>query len=232
MEWYNKKMKKLALFDIDGVIYEGHSIFDLIQDQEKNAFIKNGLWDLVLDLLGKYKKSELTYKEAADTMLLEYSRSLTNKKYSDVVEYNLDFISRSGQKIWPYFKDLIPKLKKTHDIYFVTTNFDFTAEAFTKYFDLNGFLSSKVKQNNGVIEAGLELSLGGNKGIVTDLINKYGFSGSFAVGDSENDIDMLEKVEYPLVMEPNEKMNEIAMLKTWTIVDRNTISDTIMKHAK
>ncbi|WKZ25562.1 MAG: haloacid dehalogenase-like hydrolase [bacterium] len=220
-------MKSIAIFDIDGVIYDGHSIFDLIQDQENKGFIETGLWDSILEHLEKYKKGELTYKETADTMLLEYSSSLKGEKYDDVVDYNLDFIKRSSKKIFPYFKSLVSDLEKTHDIYFVTTNFDFTAEAFTKYFDLNGFLSSKVKQNNGVIQEGLELSLGGNKGIVTDLIDKYGFSGSIAVGDSENDIDMLEKVENPLVMEPDDKLKDIALSRKWTIVDRNTISDTI-----
>lgn len=36
-------MKKLAVFDIDGVIYEGYSIFDQIQDQEKRGIIKEFL---------------------------------------------------------------------------------------------------------------------------------------------------------------------------------------------
>lgn len=225
-------MKKLALFDIDGVIYEGHSIFDLIQDQEKNGYIEKGLWNEILELLGKYKKGELSYKEAADSMLLAYSKSLAGKNYNEVVEYNKDFILRSEQKIWPYFKKLIPELKKTHDIYFVTTNFDFTAEAFTKYFGLDGFLSSKVNQNSGVIKEGVKLSLGGNKGIVTDLINKYGRLGSVAVGDSENDADMLEKVEFAIAIEPDDKLKNMAEAKKWMIVDHNSISDTILKHAK
>jgi phosphoserine phosphatase len=225
-------MKKLALFDIDGVIYEGHSIFDLIQDQEKNGYIEKGLWDRILELLGKYKKGELSYKDAADSMLLSYSKSLAGKNYNEVVEYNKGFILRSEQKIWPYFKKLIPELKKTHDIYFVTTNFNFTAEAFTNFFGLDGFLSSKVNLNNEAIEEGVELSLGGNKGIVTSLINKYGRQGSIAVGDSENDADMLENVEFPIAIEPDDKLKIIAEAKKWTIVDRNTISDTILNHAK
>ena len=43
---------------------------------------------LIFELLGKYKKGELTYKEAADSMLLEYSKSLSGKNYKDVVKYN------------------------------------------------------------------------------------------------------------------------------------------------
>lgn len=225
-------MKKLALFDIDGVVYEGHSIFDLIQDQEKSGFIKVGLWNQILDLLTKYKIGELAYTEAANGMLDLYAKSLQGKKYSEILEYNLDFVKRSKDKIFPYFEDLIPELQKTHDIHLVSTNFDFTVEAFVKHFNLGGFLSTKIAQDNGVVSDKIELSLSGNKGIVEELIAKYGKEGSIAVGDSENDADMLNKVDLPLVMEPNEKLQIIAKENNWQIVDRNTIADIILKHAK
>lgn len=225
-------MKKVALFDIDGVIYDGHSIFDLIQEQEKNGFIKKGLWNLILGLLEKYKKGNLTYKEAADQMLLLHSQSLFGKSYDDLVNENLNFIKKHHYKIFPYFTHLIQKLKKTHDIYFITTNFDISAEAFTKYFGLSGFLSSKITQENGVIVGGVELSLAGNKVIAKDLVNKYGKSGSIAVGDSENDVDMLKLVEFAFVMEPDNKMKLIADEKKWKIVDRNTITQTVLNYER
>jgi len=214
------------------VIYEGHSIFDLIQDQEKSGFIEKGLWNIILGLLDKYKKGELNYKQAADEMLVQYSKYLEGKKYEDVLNYNLDFIEKNKNNIFPYFNNLVSKLQVTHDLYFITTNFDFTAEAFTKKFALNGFLSSKTKIEDGKIKGEIALSLGGNKGIVAELLNKYGKDGSMAVGDSENDADMLDKVKYPLVMEPNEKLEQIAKAKNWEVVNRNTITDIIMTHVK
>lgn len=225
-------MKKLALFDIDGVIYDGHSIFDLIQEQEKSNYIKKGLWNKILEILEKYKNGNLIYKEAADQMLFLHSQRLAGKKYNDLVNENLNFIKQYQNKLFPYFADLIQELKKTHDMYFVTTNFDITAEAFTKYFDLTGFLSSKIKQENGIIVDGVELSLGGNKGIVKNLVDKYGKSGSIAVGDSENDIDMLNLVEFPFVMEPDDKMKLVVSEKKWKIVDRNTITETILNYER
>lgn len=223
-------MKKLALFDIDGVIYKGHSIFDLIQDQEKMGFIQKGLWDIILGLIGRYKSRELNYKEAADQMLLNYSKRLEGKKYNDILNYSFDFIERNKNKIFPYFTNLVSRLQITHDLYFITTNFDFMAEAFTKTFGLNGFLSSKIKKENDVIKEGVELSLGGNKGIVINLINKYGDGGSIAVGDSENDSDMLDLVKFPIVMEPDERLVKIAKNKNWQVVNRDTITDIILSH--
>ncbi len=223
-------MKRLALFDIDGVIYDGHSIFDLIQDQEKSGFIKKGLWNYILTLLEKYKEGEMNYKQAADAMLLAHSQKLIGKSYDDLVTENVDFIERNKNKIFPYFSSLISKLQKDYDVYLVTTNFDATAGAFTKYFGLTGSLSSKIGQENGLIDGSIKLSLGGNKGIVKDLIEKYEKEGSIAVGDSENDADMLDLVEFPLAMEPNEKLQAIAKEKGWETVNRDTITDIIMTH--
>lgn len=222
--------KKLALFDIDGVIYGGHAIFDLVRDQEQKGFIKPGLWEKIEEEIDKYKKGEKNYKEAADSMLLYYAKWLKGKKYSVLFEDNLNFIIANKAKVFPYFENLAIKISADYDIYFVTTNFDCTAEAFKHEFKVKGFLSSKLALKDGIITGKVELSLGAKKGIVSDLISKYGRAGSIAVGDSENDADMLDKVEYPFVIEPNEKLEKIANKNGWKIVSRDTISDIIISH--
>ena len=60
------RAKKVALFDFDNVIYRGHSVFDIIQAQEKDDFIEGGVWSAVEEQLHRYKKQEASYKEAAD----------------------------------------------------------------------------------------------------------------------------------------------------------------------
>lgn len=95
-------MKKLALFDIDGVIYEGHLILDSIQDQEKIEFIKTGLWNKILDLLSKYKKGELNYKQTADLMLESYALSLKDKDYNELADYSLNLIKKRFNCCWRF----------------------------------------------------------------------------------------------------------------------------------
>lgn len=221
-------MKKLALFDIDGVIYGGHAVFDLVQDQERRGFVAPGLWKKIEGELDKYKNGEKNYKEAADSMLSYYAEWLKGKKYADLLKDNLDFIKTNEEKVFPYFKDLVAEISTAYDIYFITTNFDCTAEAFMRKFGVKSFLSSRLALKDGIVTGKVELSLGGNKGIVSDLISQHDWRGSIAVGDSENDADMLNKVEYPLVMEPNEKLEAISIQEGWQIVNRNTITDIIM----
>ena len=225
-------MKKLAIFDIDGVIYDGHVIFNSIQDQEKLGLISTGLWSKILSLLDSYQKNKKNYKQVADEMLTEYAKYLKGKKYQDLVDHNYELFIKDKNKFFPYFGNLLIKLNEKYDIYFVTTNFQFTTEAVSKIFGVKNYLSSIAEVKNGIFTGKVGLSLSGNKGIVSTLIDRYGKSGSFAVGDSENDADMLDKVEFPYVMEPNEKLLNISKNKKWKIVNRDTIADIIIAHAK
>ncbi len=217
------RMKKLALFDIDGVIYGSHILFGQIQDQEKKGIVPKGTWDKILSLLNEYKSGQKNYKQAADEMLQVYAEAIKGADYDEIVNSTSDFLNNNKDKFFSYFLEIVPKIKQKYDIYFVTTNFQFACDAVCKMFGLEDYLSSIAEVKNGKFTGKVALSLGGNKGIVADLVSKYGKEGSFAVGDSENDADMLDKVEHPFVMEPNDKLVEIAEKKGWQIVDRDNI---------
>lgn len=224
-------MKKLALFDIDGVIYNGHSIFDLIQDQEKRGVIVSGTWDKILIELQAYKTGQKNYTEAANEMLKVYAGSFKGVEYEFFVDDVFNFLNTHKNNFFPYVDNLFSKLKTTHDIFLITTNFQFNCEAIEKIFGLDTNHICSIAENiNGKLTGNIKQSLAGNKGIVADLMNKYGKSGSIAVGDSENDADMLNLVELPLVMEPNDKLLEIAKNNNWQVVNRDTITDIITTH--
>lgn len=221
-------MKKLAIFDIDGVIYDGHTILDQIQDQEIQGILPNGTWDRILSELGDYKSGKKTYKEAADNMLEIYAKALVGRDYQEIVNDALQFFNSKKDKFFPYFEKTVPRIQDKYDIFFVSTNFQFVCEALGTIFGVKNYLSSIAEVKNGKFTGKVTLSLGGNKGVVADLVAKYGREDSFAVGDSENDIDMLEKVEFPFVMDPNEKMANIASDRNWQVVNRDNIQEKLL----
>jgi phosphoserine phosphatase len=223
-------MKRLALFDIDGVIYGGYTIFDQIQDQEKRGIIPKGTWDKIILILTDYKSGAKNYTEAANTMLDVSAESIRGMDFDDLLHDTSEYMLRNKNNFFPYFEKLVPFLSKTHDIYFVTTNFQMIPKAIGDMFGVKNFLSSIAGVEKGKFTGKVKLSLSGNKGIVSDLLTKYGVEGSIAVGDSENDADMLDKVELPLVMEPNEKLEKIAKEKGWQIVNRDIITGIITSH--
>ncbi len=224
-------MKKLALFDIDGVIYDGHTIFDQIRDQERRRVVPKGTWDKILFELNEYKSGKKNYKQMADGMLDVYAQAVKGKTYDTILKDIADLLIRNKDKFFPYFEEVTFKIKNAYDIYFVTTNFQFMCEALGNIFGVKKYLSSIAEVKDGLFTGIVKRSLGGNKGIVSDLISKYGKVGSIAVGDSENDADMLNKVDFPLAMEPNSRLKAIAKEKGWKIVNRDDIAGIIKSYA-
>lgn len=219
--------RKLAVFDIDGVLYGGHTIFEIIQRQEKEGFIKEGTWKLIENELYAYKTNKKTYKEAANQMLVVFLAALRGKSYKEVKDNVRKFLKGELVNFYPYFAEILPTLKKTHDVYLITTNLHVTAETLTEIYELQGFLSTEEEVVDGIYTGNVTRSLAGEKKIIRELFTKYKREGSIAVGDSVNDIDMLLEVETPICMNPDSKLSIYAKEYNWRVVNENTVNECL-----
>ena len=71
--------------------------------------------------------------------------------------------------------------------------------------------------------------------MVSDILAKHGKGGSIAVGDSENDIGMLELVEHPVCISPSEELKKYASSQNWIMTNPNQatkIFNTILSARK
>lgn len=222
-------MKKLAVFDIDGVLYNGHTIFDIIQKQENEGFVEHGTWKKIENEMVAYKSGEKNYKESADGMLNAYLTALKGKSYNEVKSYLSAFFKSEPRKFYPYFKKVLPQLKKTYDVYLLTTNLHVMADTLVEYFGLKGFLSTEEEIVDGIYTGKMIRSLAGHKSIIKELLNIYPFKGSLAVGDSQNDISMLKEVENPLCINPDHDLELCAKRLHWRIVSQNDIENELLQ---
>jgi phosphoserine phosphatase len=154
--------------------------------------------------------------------------SLKGRGYNDVENNVYQYILHHDSNFFSYFKKLNLSLKKTHDICLVTNNFQFTCKAVAKLFRINKYISSIAEVKNGKFTGRVKLSLVGKKSTVSDLINHYGIKGSLAVGNSLNDMDMLDKVDFPFMMEPDLQTKKVSNKKSLCIVNRNNIAQNIL----
>ena len=219
----------IAIFDIDGVIYKGHIIFDIIQNQEKKGLIPQGTWNQIHNLLLKYKSKKLDYTTTANLMLKIYIASLKENKYQTIKAHLNNYYQQHKYLFYPYFKKILPILQNTHDIYLVTTNLKVTAETLSEKFKLTGFLSTEEEIINDKYTGKIIRSLAGNKHLVEKIIDKYPHQYSIGVGDSINDISMLEKVANPICMNPDEGLLAKAQAENWLIANSDNITEKITK---
>ncbi len=227
-------MKKVAFFDIDKTIYNTHSFFQLAEYEIGKGRVKQETWDKIQKLLVRYKSGELTYSVTANMLLEDFASDLKDQKYIDLIEDVKEFFVSNLKNFYPYFEEILPKLKETHDIYIITTNAQYVAKTIVDHFGLTGFISSEFEVIDGLFTGKILKSLANGKSMVSDILAKYGKGGSIAVGDSENDIGMLELVEYPVCISPSEELKKHASSNNWVMTDPeqatkifNTILDSI-----
>jgi phosphoserine phosphatase len=165
--------KKIAFFDIDGVIYNGHIMLEQIKLQEKSGLLVKGTWNKIFIEAVKYKLHLEKYKDTANSMLNIHAMSLKDKDYKNIEDNVYKYIFKHENNFFSYLKKLIPLLKKTHDICLVTNNFQFTCEAVGKLFKIDKYISSIAEVKNDKFTGHVKLSLVGKKGIVYNFINRY-----------------------------------------------------------
>lgn len=225
-------MQKVAFFDLDNTVYNGFSVVGLIESQILHGFFN---FTEVIDLgknMQQYRNGELDYDMALTNALVEWASGLKGKEYKDVLKHAKNYYTKHKKSFYPYVSTLFPLLKKTHDIYFVTGEPQFVGEALIDIFDVDGFSSSEMEVKNGLFTGHVTKALSNSKGkkmAVEELFKKYEKKGSFAFGDSEGDIKMLEMVENPVCINPSDAVKEIGLAKKWLMVTPENIEKHVLK---
>jgi len=142
-------MKKVAFFDIDKTIYNTHSFFQLAEYEIRKGGVKQETWDKIQKLLVRYKSGELTYSVTANMLLEDFASDLKDQKYIDLIEDVKEFFVSNLKNFYPYFEEILSKLKETHDIYIITTNAQYVTKTIVDHFGLTGFISSEFEVIDG-----------------------------------------------------------------------------------
>lgn len=208
-------MKKVAFFDIDGVIYGKEVFLALAQHAVKSGWLSP---TVLLGLLNPLKQSDFgknIKSEKANQFLETVASALQGKDFDGICTGVVSFFMENKTHFYSYFEIILPKLKESHDIYIVTTNAQFVAKPLVDIFGLSGYISSEFEVVNGLFTGKVSKSLANGKSEVQIILQKYGQAGSIAVGDSENDISMLELVACPICINPSETLEKYALDKGW-----------------
>ena len=220
--------KKIALFDIDNTIYEGYIFFPLVDYLSKhkgNKIDRKYLDELYKDLK-LYEAGKVDYETTIMHWLRCLAKSLGGVSYDLVLGQTESFFEKGRNKFFPYLKPVITILQKTHDIYFVTGEPEFVAWIVAKLFRVTGFISSEFEVKKGIFTGRVKKFLAKRKEklmVIRELLEKHDIRNSFAFGDSEADIEMLNSVEHAVCVNPKEGLRKIANAKGWIIAKPNEV---------
>lgn len=217
----------VALFDLDKTLYKKYSLFEIADSAVAKGLVSGNVQKQLRNTLKQHKDGKLTYNDAANQMLIDWAKALKGMRYDSFYQLAYTYFKEHRKNFYSYVDRVFQSLKNNYDIYIVTTNTKFAADSIVSIYKLSGSLSTIFEVVDGAFTGKIFSSLAYTKDIVKPLINKYGKHGSIAVGDSMNDVEMLDLVEYQFCFQPDESLDKYASKKRWTIINNKNAYEKI-----
>jgi len=216
--------RKVAFFDVDGTIFRSSLLIELVDELiREDIFIKTARNGYRAEKLA-WLNRQGPYEDYIRAVINTFIKNIKNVSYKVFMEVCEDLVDKKKDQVYIYTRDLIQDLKKKD--YFIVAVSQSPKGALDKFCANLGF----DKVYGRYYELGPEDQFTGkvtdehlieNKAnIVKRVIEKENLSlkGSYAVGDTEGDIPMLELVENPICFNPNAKLYKYAKINKWPVV--------------
>lgn len=228
---YRKKRKNSVIVsDLDLTLTSRNLMDELMAHQYKTGILGADLGKSIREAKRKACLNGIPVPEGGTETLDLWAEGLEGRRYDEVVDDAVSFFSRSTNLFYPYFPRLADMFSGTHDFYIVTAGLQIVADAVCRIFGLAGYRASRVLVAGNRLCGKIVSALvrPGSKGaVVGRLLRNYSWEGSIGIGDTENDISMLEKIANPFCINPNEGLMAAAKRKRWTIVNSGNIMNEI-----
>ena len=219
----------VALFDIDNTIYDGLSLFPLIERQASEKLVPAATLTSVQAKLADYKSGALSYEAALVAVLDVYATALKGQKYDKVLASTKSFFA-SSNGLYPYVEPLMGALAETHDIILITGEPQMVCEAIGQAVKADAGYSTQFEVVDGKFTGNITryLATGAEKlGAVQHAIAGHTLRASLAFGDSEGDIEMMRIVEYAFCLNPTPALQQEAAENGWYLATPDTILDVV-----
>ncbi len=211
----------LALFDLDNTLLDGDSdyewgnflvskkLVDEVEYEQANTYFyeqyKNGTLDIVEFSAFSFKPLSLRDRKELDVLHKEFMQS-----------YILPRIKPQTVKVLNKHKD------QGDTLVIITATNSFITRPIATHLDIQHLIATEPKIIDGRYTTEIEGTPCFQEGKVTRLnewlkTNKETMTGSYFYSDSINDLPLLEIVDTPIVIDPDEKLREVATKRSWEV---------------
>ncbi len=216
------KPKKFAVFDIDGTLFRWQLFHELVEELTLvNAFPK-GTYRLIDNAWQQWRGGTISYATyehlVIDTMQKNLP-SLSVKAFDTACQVVVD---RSWHKVHYFTHHLLKDLqKKGYVTIAISGSQQEIVDLFADRYDFDIKIGVIYERSSTVFTGNIVRSTYGKKGeILRQLIANHNFdtTDSYALGDSDGDIAMLQLVDNPIAFNPSEGLFQQAKESGWRIV--------------
>ena len=209
--------ERAACFDIDGTLAKGMLFVPLMKSEHESGLLGADSFQNIQELLGKYKSGEIAYEDAVDKLLVAHAEGLKGASYEAVRTHAETFLRGDEQLLFRGFgRAAIDLLRADQQLLVVTAEPQYLADAVGSLFGMDGYISSEYGVVQDVFTGVVTKSLA-HRSAKLEALQSYDVS--YAFGDSEGDIDMLEQADRSFCISPTPGLRDVAEARHWLTYD-------------
>ncbi len=215
--------QKFAVFDIDGTLIRWQLYHAVVDRLAKRGHLgANAHRQLHQQrMIWKRREHPESFERYEQHLVKLYESALTQLKPEALNRIIKDVAAEYADQVYTYTRQLINDLKQQgYQLLAISgSHHDLVGLVIQKY----GFLDwegTRYTSTDGKFTGERQVAGHDKKSALNNLIVKHKLSlaNSYAVGDSQSDIAMMEMVEHPIAFNPNRQLYEHARQAGWPIV--------------
>lgn len=232
-----KNKVKLGIFDIDGTIFRSSLLVELINGLvDAHIIPSKARLEMEDDYLNWVNRTG-DYESYIQKVINIHVKYITGCKRSAVEAVAEQVVSWQKQRLYRYTRNLIAELKKK-DYYLlcISGSPTYIVSRFAKAMGFKSYFGSEYEVKKGVFTGKvLNLDTFYKKAFVLQEFLRHNklnadLKNSYAIGDTESDIPILEVVGNPVAINPNRRLAEHAQKNGWqVVVERKDVIYNITK---
>ena len=211
----------LALFDLDNTLLSGDSDYEWGRFLVTKKLVDEVEYEAAnVRFYEQYKQGKLDIHEFSAFSF----KPLSMRSMEELSELHQEFMQ---EVISPLMGDKAKSLverhrQKGHTLIVITATNSFITAPIVKAFGIDHLLATEPKIRKGRYTTEVNGTPCFHQGKVARLDawlaeNNRSLEGSYFYSDSHNDLPLLEKVTFPVAIDPDEKLEKIAKQRAWKI---------------
>jgi len=209
-----------AFFDFDGTLIAGFSATVFLKEQIRRGDL--GPYQLV-ELISAVTQFSLGTMGFSGLMT-SAAQFMRGVRESDYIEFGQELYEQQiARKIYPESRALVQAhMAKGHTVAVISSATPYQVEPMARDMGIEHVICSRYEVKDGVFTGGIERPLCFGEGKVLaaeNLSREHGIDldQSYFYSDSDDDLQLLERVGHPQALNPNSKLTVIAEQRGWPL---------------
>ncbi len=224
MQSLNEQPQPVAFFDIDGTLFRSSLLIELVEQLVADGIFPPEVKDMYQAEFVAWQNRTGSYETYIMAVVAAFRAHIKGVHYGDLADVGRRVVSRHGQQVYRYTRDLIQELKE--DGYFIVAISLSPKKILDEFCAQYGFDKVygriyEIGPQDRFTGAMVEEHLIENKANIVNRVQQHervDMERSLAVGDTDGDISLLEAVAEPICFNPNQGLYQHAQRRGWSVV--------------